>query len=426
MDGPYRVRADSEQSRDVHACELVRPAVIIPELTIQGYDRTLRAVAGSEAALRDYGAMMSSLGLNGSEDGGSDVPFKTRLMPTTLLPRPFPREQFDYVYHASAVMVRLIDTAAVDSAWIGDRVSTAPSLDRRLVDTWRQVYLEGRGRYEDQIRLHLMRLDYSPGAPSGPSASLKAVHVTPELATAAQRVSEKIRFCVQCLHHMTTLTSALNKIGQCELPDNKTANEIATAMAEAVRLYNERYHRSSRDVCIVRNAKSGTAAGSGLIEAALLVNHALASHRRTVEELMRDVQVDEQSRVVRLVRPLDPARTVEVALVYYESPGYDFDGSIPKGLYGKELQSSDEAAWTVRRALEESLAVTSPSIPLQLLGQPELQLLWRGDERLRSALRFDEHSPEDLSKCLAVLQDTSSGPLVPSGMPCAAVDVDWA
>ncbi|KAF4724720.1 hypothetical protein FOZ63_009021, partial [Perkinsus olseni] len=45
------VRADSEQSRDVNACELIRPGVIIPELTIQGYDRRLRAVAGSEAAL---------------------------------------------------------------------------------------------------------------------------------------------------------------------------------------------------------------------------------------------------------------------------------------------------------------------------------------------------------------------------------------
>ncbi|KAF4737487.1 hypothetical protein FOZ63_001732 [Perkinsus olseni] len=172
------------------------------------------------------------------------------------------------------------------------------------------------------------------------------------------------------------------------------------------------------------NAKSGTAAGSGLIEAALLVNHALACHRRTVEELMRDVQVDEQSRVVRLVSRLDPTRTVEVALVYYESPGYDFDGIIPKGPYGKEMQSSDEAAWTVRRTLEESLAVTSPSIPLQLLGQPELQLLWRGDEGLRSALRFDEHSPEDLSKCLAVLQDSSPGPPVPTRMPCAAIAVE--
>ncbi|KAF4730816.1 hypothetical protein FOZ63_025681, partial [Perkinsus olseni] len=167
MNGPFRVRADSEQSRDVHACELVRPAVIISELTIQGY----------------------GLGLNGSQDGDSDEPFKTGLMPMTLLPRPFPTEQFNYVYHASAVVARLIDTAAVDSAWVGDRVSTVPSLDRRLVDTWRQVYLEGRERHEDQIRLHLMRLDYSPGAPSGPSASLKAVHVTPELATAAQRVS---------------------------------------------------------------------------------------------------------------------------------------------------------------------------------------------------------------------------------------------
>ncbi|KAF4681409.1 hypothetical protein FOZ63_027082 [Perkinsus olseni] len=66
MDGPYRVRADSEQSRDVHACELVRPAVIIPELTIQGYDRTLRAVAGSEAALLVEVLQPDRTGLDGS------------------------------------------------------------------------------------------------------------------------------------------------------------------------------------------------------------------------------------------------------------------------------------------------------------------------------------------------------------------------
>ncbi|KAF4660471.1 hypothetical protein FOZ61_004010 [Perkinsus olseni] len=66
MDGPYRVRADSEQSRDVYARESIRPAVIIPELTIQGYDRTLRAVAGSEAALLIEALQPDRTGLDGS------------------------------------------------------------------------------------------------------------------------------------------------------------------------------------------------------------------------------------------------------------------------------------------------------------------------------------------------------------------------
>ncbi|EER10218.1 hypothetical protein Pmar_PMAR018220, partial [Perkinsus marinus ATCC 50983] len=57
--GPYRVRADSEQSRDVYACDLARPTVLIPRLTIEAYEGRVRALADTRAVLRDCSAMIS-------------------------------------------------------------------------------------------------------------------------------------------------------------------------------------------------------------------------------------------------------------------------------------------------------------------------------------------------------------------------------
>ncbi|EER10217.1 conserved hypothetical protein [Perkinsus marinus ATCC 50983] len=184
---------------------------------------------------------------------------------------------------------------------------------------------------------------------------------------------------------MTTLTSALDRVGHCELPDNKTANEIASAMAEAVRLYNERYHRSCHNICIV--VADDNSNSSCLIEAALLMNHATACHKRTMKELIRDVEIDGDFSVVRLAGRLEPSRSVEVALVYYEALEYDAD---------------DEAAWNLRGRLEESMAVQCPSVVLQLLGKSELQQQWRSDASLISSLKCVDYAPDDLSRFLAV------------------------
>ncbi|KAF4737486.1 hypothetical protein FOZ63_001731, partial [Perkinsus olseni] len=57
--------------------------------SLKSYEKSLRAMASSEAALRGCGAMLSSLGIAVIPESDTK-PLRSAVLPVALLPRPFP------------------------------------------------------------------------------------------------------------------------------------------------------------------------------------------------------------------------------------------------------------------------------------------------------------------------------------------------
>ncbi|KAF4653942.1 hypothetical protein FOL47_010221 [Perkinsus chesapeaki] len=404
LNGPYRVRTNSEQLRDVYACDLARSSSSChtPDLTIEAYNKALRSMMENRALLRDCGAMISSLGL--TERNGDCQLGAARPLPITLRPTPVPKKVLNDIYHLSALVARIMDCASLDSGWTAEHIESCSSGSTGLIGLWHRVIGDvkcHREQHRNDIRLNILQQDYACGS-SGQPALLK-VRATPEFAGVPQKVS--------CLHRMTALTSSLDKIGECELPDNKPANEIATAIAESVRLYNERFHRSSRDICIVtsKGNDASTDNDDRLIEAALLMNHGIASHRRTARELAGDVvEMDaRESGVVTVTSVLDSSRRIEVALFYFQHGSIDWD---------------DEIDRQFRFDMERSKAVKCPSLEACVAELGEMQISWRSDaDKFFPAAGLVEQPSDELLKAIAprdgVAEDTKDTTL------CAVIDV---
>mmetsp|Transcript_10157 Transcript_10157/g.10045 ORF Transcript_10157/g.10045 Transcript_10157/m.10045 type:complete len:99 (-) Transcript_10157:186-482(-) len=98
--------------------------------------------------------MISSLGISVLPESKSR-PLKSQVLPVALLPKPFPRKQFEEVWQLSAVIDKLIDGLTVHPEWLVEElegVIQADEFTRRLVDICREVYIDGDRDHSKDLR----------------------------------------------------------------------------------------------------------------------------------------------------------------------------------------------------------------------------------------------------------------------------------
>ncbi|KAF4649234.1 hypothetical protein FOL47_002307, partial [Perkinsus chesapeaki] len=360
-----------------------------PPMTKALYEKSINALACSEAGLRDCGAMISSLGISVLPDSKS-APLNSQVLPLALLPKPFPRERFDEVCELSGVIDKLIDNISTDPQWLVDSlqgVIGADDFTRKLVDVCREVYIEDGGReHASDIRLYLLRQDYLPTTVGNRLLQVEVNTVAAAFAGIVSRVS--------CLHRMTAL-AAFDGVAQFTLPENKVTNGFANAIAAANQAYNEKYGRNTHDICMVVEDGEDNECDQRFLESALLVNHSIAVHRRTLKQLAEQLLFDEKTKVVSIPNLVDPQRMTEISVFYFRAG------------YGPS-HYTDDSCWDARKRIEQSAAVKCPSIPQQLAGTKKVQQLWYSDPSLMTRFGLTNEEADMMRQHFAVQVDPST------------------
>ncbi|KAF4681407.1 hypothetical protein FOZ60_012123 [Perkinsus olseni] len=355
--------------------------------SLKSYEKSLRAMASSEAALRGCGAMLSSLGIAVIPESDTR-PLRSAVLPVALLPRPFPARQFESAWQLGSTIAKLVDNISVDPQWLVDSLAEVVEADdftRRLVDICRRVYIDGGRDHSKDIRIHLLRHDYLPTAVGDRLLQVEVNTIAAGFAGMGTQVST---------FHRMTASAALNDLKPSQLPENKPIADFANAMAEAVSSYNEKFGRHSRTICMVVDAPEDNECDQRFIESVLLGNHGINVERRTMTELADHLSVDSQTHIVLIPSLIDPERMVEIALFYFRTG------------YGPN-QYLNDSHWALRESLERSRAVMCPSVPQQLTGTKKVQQLWYSDPSVMTRFGLTEEEAERMREHFAVQVDPS-------------------
>ncbi|KAF4653941.1 hypothetical protein FOL47_010220, partial [Perkinsus chesapeaki] len=359
-----------------------------PALTRVAYEESLKAMASNTAVLRDCGAMLSALGIAVLPKSDSE-PLKSAVLPVALLPRPFPASQFNEAWQLGSIIARLMDNIAVDPEWLVTslkEVTEADDFTRRLVDICREVYIHHGRDHSKDIRLHLLRHDYLPTAICNRLLQVEVNTMAAGFAGMGTQVSA---------FHRMTASAALGDLSGLRLPDNKPIETFAAAVAKAVEAYNEKFGRQSRSICMVVDAPEDNECDQRFLETALLADHGISVHRRTMAELAKNAYIDEKTQLVFVPSLLDPERMVEISLFYFRTG------------YGPS-QYLDDSHWDIRKRLEFSNAVMCPSIPQQLSGTKKVQQLWYSDPSVMTRFGLTNEEADMMRQHFAVQVDPST------------------
>eukprot|EP00928_Gymnodinium_smaydae_P079853 TRINITY_DN63688_c0_g1_i1.p1 TRINITY_DN63688_c0_g1~~TRINITY_DN63688_c0_g1_i1.p1 ORF type:complete len:609 (+),score=170.63 TRINITY_DN63688_c0_g1_i1:39-1829(+) len=316
------------------------------------------------------------------------------VVPVTLLPTAVDETLYVEAVKMAPAFHLLMDRIACDLPWLQRALARTGEMDEicgRLLGICSRVYGSGGcRRYEEDLRLHIMRndfmFDYKAATACEGSGGLALRQIELNMIAAsfsahAEDLTEVHRYLLSkylgrggAARDSAPSSAALQRVLDRALPRSPSAAGIAAGLAAAHEAYSRRQKQPPGDRMRVVLFISDTAENNELdhrkLEAALFRDHGVVSLRRSLAQLGAQLPtlLAEASTAAGEARA--PRALIvdghEVTVAYFRS-GY-WPGQFGVG-------DDKELCWKAREAIERSDAVKCPAAPAQLAGMKKVQQL---------------------------------------------------
>jgi glutathione synthase len=277
--------------------------------------------------------------------------------PLSLIPTPFPRRLFDEAKRLQRFYNILYARIALNSDFLDaimgaeEGVGQVDDFTGQLWKAWLQARTaEG---YKQKIHLGLFRSDYlmhEPNADEPPS--LKQVEFN-TISSSFGALSERASNMHKYLLSSTGYFGASPMLQAKNLPENTTTAGLAAGLAEAYAAYGV----ADTKILFVVQAGERNVFDQRWIEYELLQQHSIHVVRKTFDELATSASLSPSNA---LLIDTDDGRQTEISVIYFRAGYTPTDYPTPRH-------------YTTRVLLEQSRAISCPSIPLQLAGGKKVQ-----------------------------------------------------
>lgn len=274
----------------------------------------------------------------------------TGYAPVTLFPTPFPRGQFEKALAVQEDFNELYAQVVKNQEWLGSILEDLSQFDRDFTGKLWEIYKEAKKiGIVQPVSLGLFRSDYMVDTLSAPSfdginGKIKQIEFN-TVSVSFGGLSPK----VAQLHRYLNENGNYHNEGKLhfeddELPNSESTVSLADGLAKAAAYYNTSESVESSVVLVVVQNNERNVFDQRALEFELLKRHKVRSIRLRMEDISASIDIDEQTRRIRLKTTGE-----EVSVIYYRSAYAPSDFS--------NLQN-----WQTRLELEVTKAIKCPSV----------------------------------------------------------------
>lgn len=278
--------------------------------------------------------------------GIPDIPSAIVHAPFSLLPVAYPRPTFLKAKHAALAFNTTIDAVSRDDDYLRRVLAPASRYDEftarllRVHEATAEVRAARAGR---ELSLAINRSDYMLHEPTGSLLQVELNTIASSFGCLSTLVGRLHRYIICRMDDDLVPSSILH-----QLPNNDAMNEIADALAAAARAHGARHGV----VVMVVQPGERNAYDQQWLQLSVWERHKIRTLRRSLHDIATKGRIDETGQLI-----VDGM----VASVVYFRAGYTPD------------DYPSETEWQARVLIEESDAVSCPSVSLQLAGAKKVQ-----------------------------------------------------
>lgn len=326
------------------------------------------------------------------------TPGVAKALPVTMYPSPFSRSGLSSALEIQTLFNSLYHSVVRDPAWILEQLKETAKYDdftQKLIN----VFQTSMPKRTQKLTGGIFRSDYLLNEPTTneEGRQIKQVEfntISVSFGALSTKVTELHKFLCE---------NGLNYV-HGDVHVSPSLREIASGLAEM----HKAFVRMSSDsqpplILFVVQPDETNVIDQKLIEYELLESHDILSRRVTLEQVSRQVVLDDSNRLVYLPR----GQTVSV--VYYRA-----------GYSPNDYPTSYE--WDARLLLESSHAIQCPSVLTQLAGSKKIQELLTRPNILRQFVNDD--IARDIEKTFVKIWPLDSSELGKKGRELALTQPD--
>ncbi|EGO23546.1 hypothetical protein SERLADRAFT_408898 [Serpula lacrymans var. lacrymans S7.9] len=303
--------------------------------------------------------------------------------PLSLIPSPVPRASFTLAKRLQHIYNDIYARIAMDEAFLDrvmgavEGVGKADEFVGTLWRGWKEVREEG---LVQTLQLGLFRSDYLLHAPDEAAPSLKQVEFN-TISSSFGPLSERAAALHRYLHAATGYYGLSPHLTPDNFPPNTTTAGLAQGLAEA----HNAYAVPTAQILFVVQQRERNVFDQRWLEYELLHAHAIHVVRQTFDQLAHSIHIHPTTRALHITPP-SSSSPIEISTIYFRAGYTPSDFSSP-------------THYATRIALERTLAIKCPSLPLQLAGGKKVQeALTRHGllDRLLHGRGYSEHDLDEV------------------------------
>ncbi|RNA33549.1 glutathione synthetase isoform X2 [Brachionus plicatilis] len=267
-------------------------------------------------------------------------------LPLTLIPSPFPRNEFDLAIKLQLEWNNLMIKFSSNTKLIYDALKDVIKIDQFIRKHWEICQKVNQQNKKQSITLNIMRIDYMidyDKMEKNAQTALSQIEIN-TFACGGCGIPERIKEFHKYMLHRTGNYDTIEMMDSTNLLDN-----IVESLIKSLELYMS---PNAHFLLVIRNLDY-TLSDHRLIEYALFEKAPkIKLFRMTFTEINQNAVLDDHGRLF--------IQGCEIGIVYFKS---GFDPS----------DYPSEKEWEARYLLEQSMAIKSPKIEFQLMNTKKFQ-----------------------------------------------------